>query len=143
MQVTRGVQHLVPAAGHAAHRVGGTAPTAAAGQLDRGDTQDQNLLQFFLNVAEFGMTPQEAVEAANFNSYQMKASFDLHESQPGRLLLNASMPQWASRELALRGYKLEFEQRTSGPINAILVDPRNGSFWGGSSNHGEDYGIGW
>ena len=108
-----------------------------------GDTQDQNLLQFFLNVVEFGMTPQEAAEAANFNSYQMKASFDLHESQPGRIVLNASMPQWVRRELALRGYTMESEQRTSGPINAILVDPENGSFWGGSSNHGEDYGIGW
>ncbi|MCE3283985.1 MAG: Gamma-glutamyltransferase [Steroidobacteraceae bacterium] len=108
-----------------------------------GDTQDQNLLQFLLNVVEFGMTPQEAVEAANFNSYQMRASFDLHESQPGSIVLNSGMPQWVSRELALRGYKLEFEARTSGPINAILVDPENGSFWGGSSNHGEDYGIGW
>ena len=37
-----------------------------------GDTQDQNLLQFFLDVFEFGMTPQEATEAANFNSYQMQ-----------------------------------------------------------------------
>jgi gamma-glutamyltranspeptidase/glutathione hydrolase len=108
-----------------------------------GDSQDQNLLQFFLNVAEFGMTPQEATEAANFNSYQMKASFDRHESQPGRILLNTSMSPWVSRDLALRGYKPEFEVRTSGPINAILVDPENGSFWGGSSNHGEDYGIGW
>jgi gamma-glutamyltranspeptidase/glutathione hydrolase len=108
-----------------------------------GDTQDQNLLQFFLNVVEFGMTPQQAAEAANFNSYQMKASFDLHESQPGRIVLHSSMPQWVSRELALRGYTMEFEPRTSGPINAILVDPENGSFWGGSSNHGEDYGIGW
>jgi gamma-glutamyltranspeptidase/glutathione hydrolase len=108
-----------------------------------GDTQDQNLLQFFLNVVEFGMTPQEAAEAANFNSYQMKASFDQHDSQPGRIVLHASMPQWVRRELALRGYKMDFEQRTSGPVNAILVDPENGSFWGGSSNHGEDYGIGW
>jgi gamma-glutamyltranspeptidase/glutathione hydrolase len=108
-----------------------------------GDTQDQNLLQFFLNVVEFGMTPQEAAEAANFNSYQMKASFDLHDTQPGRILLHASVPQWVRRELALRGYRMDFEQRTSGPINAILVDPENGSFWGGSSNHGEDYGIGW
>ena len=108
-----------------------------------GDTQDQNLLQFFLNVFEFGMTPQEATEAANFNSYQMKASFDQHESQPGRILLSTSVPAWVIRELALRGYKPEFDQRTSGPINAILVDPQNGSFWGGSSNHGEDYGIGW
>jgi gamma-glutamyltranspeptidase/glutathione hydrolase len=108
-----------------------------------GDSQDQNLLQFFLNVQEFGMTPQEAAEAANFNSYQMKASFDQHESQPGRIVLNASMPQWVSKELVARGYKPEFEARTSGPINAIMIDPENGSFWGGSSNHGEDYGIGW
>jgi gamma-glutamyltranspeptidase/glutathione hydrolase len=89
------------------------------------------------------MTPQEAVEAANFNSYQMKASFDQHDTQPGRIILNALVPQWVRRELALRGYTMEFEQRSSGPINAILVDPENGSFWGGSSNHGEDYGIGW
>jgi gamma-glutamyltranspeptidase/glutathione hydrolase len=108
-----------------------------------GDTQDQNLLQFFLNIVEFGMTPQEAAEAANFNSYQMQASFALHASQPGRIVLNSTMPQWVVKELALRGYQPEFEARTSGPINAILVDPANGSFWGGSSNHGEDYGIGW
>jgi len=108
-----------------------------------GDSQDQNLLQFFLNVHDFGMTPQEAAEAPNFNSYQMRASFDQHESQPGRIVLNAAMPQWVSKELIARGYKPEYEARTSGPINAILIDPENGSFWGGSSNHGEDYGIGW
>ena len=37
-----------------------------------GDAQDQDLLQFFLNVVEFGMTPQEATEAPNFISYQMR-----------------------------------------------------------------------
>jgi gamma-glutamyltranspeptidase/glutathione hydrolase len=108
-----------------------------------GDSQDQNLLQFFLNVVEFGMTPQEAAEAANFNSYQMRSSFDRHESQPGRLVLNESVPQWVRRELAQRGYKLEFEARSSGPINAILLDHAHGTLWGGSSNHGEDYGIAW
>jgi gamma-glutamyltranspeptidase/glutathione hydrolase len=108
-----------------------------------GDTQDQNLLQFFLNVLEFGMTPQEATEAANFNSYQMKSSFDKHASQPGRIVLNAAMPQWVVRELVQRGYQPEFELRSSGPINAILLDREHGTFWGGSSNHGEDYGIAW
>jgi len=108
-----------------------------------GDTQDQNLLQFFLNVVEFGMTPQEAAEAANFNSYQMRSSFDAHASQPGRIVLNDSIPNWVRRELALRGYRLEFEARTSGPINAILIDQEHGTLWGGSSNHGEDYGIAW
>jgi gamma-glutamyltranspeptidase/glutathione hydrolase len=108
-----------------------------------GDTQDQNLLQFFLNVVEFGMTVQEAVEAANITSYQMRNSFDLHESQPGRLALREDTPPWVRRELRDRGYRLEFQARTSGPINAILFDWAHGTFWGGSSNHGEDYGIGW
>jgi gamma-glutamyltranspeptidase/glutathione hydrolase len=108
-----------------------------------GDSQDQNLLQFFLNVLEFGMTPQEATEAANFNSYQMKSSFDEHTSEPGRLMLNASVPEWVRRELRLRGYTLEFETRSSGPINAIMLDHAHGTMWGGSSNHGEDYGIAW
>ena len=108
-----------------------------------GDSQDQNLLQFFLNVLEFGMTPQEASEAANFNSFQMRSSFDKHESQPGRILLSDQVPQWVRRELAQRGYKLEFESRTSGPINAIMLDHTHGTMWGGSSNHGEDYGVAW
>jgi len=108
-----------------------------------GDSQDQNLLQFFLNVLEFGMTPQEASEAANFNSFQMRSSFDKHESQPGRILLSEQVPQWVRKELARRGYKLEFESRTSGPINAIMLDHAHGTMWGGSSNHGEDYGVAW
>jgi gamma-glutamyltranspeptidase/glutathione hydrolase len=108
-----------------------------------GDTQDQNLLQFFLNVVEFGMTVQESVEAANITSFQMRNSFDLHESQPGRLIVRDDTPPWVRQELRGMGYRLEFQARTSGPINAIFFDWVHGSFWGGSSNHGEDYGIGW
>ena len=108
-----------------------------------GDGQDQNLLQFFLNVVEFGMTVQQAVEAANFNSYQMRSSFDDHKSEPGRITLNEGMPSWVRDELRRMGYRLDFERLTSGPINAIFFDWKNGSIWGGSSNHGEDYGIAW
>jgi gamma-glutamyltranspeptidase/glutathione hydrolase len=108
-----------------------------------GDTQDQNLLQFFLNVAEFGMTPQQAVEAPNFISYQLHDSFGQHEIFPGRLELNDAIPDWTRRDLKNRGYTLEYRSRTSGPINAILIDHERGTFWGGSSNHGEDYGIAW
>jgi gamma-glutamyltranspeptidase/glutathione hydrolase len=108
-----------------------------------GDSQDQNLLQFFLNVVEFGMTVQEAVEAPNINSFQMRSSFGEHETRPGRILLAESMPQWVRSELRRMGYELTFEERTSGPINAILFDRAHGTMWGGSSNHGEDYGIAW
>ncbi len=108
-----------------------------------GDTQDQNLLQFFLNVVEFGMTVQEATEAANITSYQMRDSFADHQSFPGRLTLNTLTPPWVRQELTRMGYKLEFEERTSGPLNAIFIDRAHGTLWGGSSNYGQDYGIGW
>jgi gamma-glutamyltranspeptidase/glutathione hydrolase len=108
-----------------------------------GDSQDQNLLQFFLDVVEFGMTVQQATEAPNINSFQMRSSFGEHESRPGRILLADSMPAWVRAELRRMGYELTFEERTSGPINSILLDQQHGTFWGGSSNHGEDYGIAW
>ena len=108
-----------------------------------GDSQDQNLLQFFLNMVEFGMTPQQATEAANMNSFQLRDSFGNHESSPGRMLLDDETPRWVRSELVERGYRLEFQPRTAGPINAIMVDDENGTFWGGSGNHGEDYGIAW
>ena len=108
-----------------------------------GDTQDQNLLQFFLNVVEFGMTVQEAVEAANITSYQMRDSFGDHQSFPGRLTLNSETPPWVRKQLTKMGYHLEFEDRTSGPITAIFVDRAHGTLWGAASNFGQDYGIGW
>ena len=108
-----------------------------------GDSQDQNLLQFFLNFVEFGMTVQEATEAANINSYQMRSSFGAHESRPGRMLIAASTPDSVRTALTRMGYTLEVQRLTSGPINAIFFDRAHGTFWGGSSNHGEDYGIAW
>ena len=62
-----------------------------------GDTQDQNLLQFFLNVVEFGMNVQQAVEAHNFTSYQMQSSFGDHQSRartPGTDLQGPGMGAW-------------------------------------------------
>ena len=108
-----------------------------------GDSQDQNLLQFFLNVVEWEMTPQQAAEAPNINSYQMRSTFGAHESRPGRLLIAAATPDSVRAELERMGYTLEVEERTSGPINAILFDRKHRTMWGASSNHGEDYGIAW
>jgi gamma-glutamyltranspeptidase/glutathione hydrolase len=107
-----------------------------------GDTQDQNLLQFFLDVVEWGMNVQQAVEAPNITSYQMWDSFE-HTSVPGRLTVNASVPDSVREQLTRMGYRLNVQRLTSGPINAIFFDWAHGSFWGGSSNYGEDYGIAW
>lgn len=108
-----------------------------------GDTQDQNLLQFFLNVVEFGMNVQQAAEAANITSYQMRSSFGAHDSRPGKLTVNDALPAWIRAELTRMGYTIDSAARTSGPINAIFFDQAHGTFAGGSSNDGDDYGIAW
>jgi gamma-glutamyltranspeptidase/glutathione hydrolase len=89
------------------------------------------------------MNVQEATEAANVNSEQMRSSFGSHESKPGKLIVNASVPSWVRQELTRMGYEVEAQAKTSGPINAIFFDREHGTMWGGSSNHGEDYGIAW
>jgi len=113
-----------------------------------GDAQDQNLLQFFLNMVEFGMNVQEAAEADNFLSFQLHDSFGEHKMEPGRLVVNESVPEFTRDQLEKMGYNVEVgmfgnRDRTSGPINAIYFDNENGTFQGGSSNHGDDYGIAW
>ncbi len=113
-----------------------------------GDTQDQNLLQFFLNMVEFNMTVQQATEAANINTNQLWLSLGgtkISDRQPraGSVLLHDKTPESIRTALKAMGYTLSFDDRTSGPINAIYFDWKHGSLWGGSSNHGEDYGIAW
>lgn len=113
-----------------------------------GDTQDQNLLQFFLDVVEFGMTVQQATEAPNINSDQLWLSLggeklEDRRPRPGRILLGNVTPPYVRGELQKLGYFMTFGDRTSGPINAIELDAKHGTIWGGSSNNGEDYGIGW
>ncbi|HCT24306.1 MAG TPA: gamma-glutamyltransferase [Chitinophagaceae bacterium] len=113
-----------------------------------GDTQDQNLLQFFLNVVEFGMSPQQAAEAANINTNQLWLSLggskmEDRKPRPGSILLDNRTPNDVSEALKKMGYNIQLGNRTSGPINAILFDWKHNSFWGGSSHNGEDYGIAW
>lgn len=113
-----------------------------------GDTQDQNLLQFFLNMVEFNMTVQQACEAANINTNQLWLSLGgtkMEDRKPraGEILVSNTTKEEVKKELTKMGYKVITGNRTSGPINAIYFDWKHGSFWGGSSNNGEDYGIGW
>lgn len=113
-----------------------------------GDTQDQNLLQYFLNMVEFNMTAQQASEAANINSNQLWLSLggtkmDDRKPRAGSLLLDRKTDPKTIEALKTMGYSIQLGERTSGPINAIFFDEKHGSLWGGSSNNGEDYGIGW
>ena len=103
-----------------------------------GDTQDQNLLQFFLNIVEFGMTPQQAAEAPNFTSWQMHDSFGAHETFPGRLTLNnldpgldPARPEGARLQAGIRVADLRADQRDPhrprpGLVLGRVEQPRRG-----------------
>ena len=108
-----------------------------------GDIQDQVLLQFFMNVVEFGMNVQEAAEASHVWSFQLRNSFSDHRAQPGRLLINEETPKFVRQRLEAMGYDLTYRAKSSGPITAIYFDREHGSFWGAASDFGEDYGIAW
>ncbi len=113
-----------------------------------GDAQDQMLLQFFLNIVEFGMNVQQAAEADNFVGFQMHQSFGQHIREPGRIGVNASVHEYTREQLQNMGYWVEVGvwgsfDRTSGPINAIYFDDSNATMQGAASNHGDDYGIAW
>jgi len=108
-----------------------------------GDTQDQNLLQFFLNIVEFGMNVQQAAEAHNITSYQMQSSFGAHKAEPGRIQVTSRVPVWVREKLSGMGYQVETLERTYSPITAIYFDRENGTMWGAASDYGEDYGVAW
>jgi gamma-glutamyltranspeptidase/glutathione hydrolase len=99
-------------------------------------------------MVEFGMTVQQACEAANVNTNQLWLSLggskmDDRKPKPGNILISDRTSEATRNKLKSMGYKISTDDRTSGPINAIFFDWKHGSLWGGSSNHGEDYGIAW
>jgi len=71
-----------------------------------GDVQDQTLLQVFLNIVEFGMSPQEAIEAPRFNSEHLYASFDFHGFFPGKLDMEHRFPQATIDRLVAMGHRV-------------------------------------
>jgi gamma-glutamyltranspeptidase/glutathione hydrolase len=110
-----------------------------------GDSQDQTLLQIFLNVADFGMNPQEAVEAPRFNSEAMYSSFDDHSDQSLLLDVEKRIPQAVLDQLQARGHKLAIGSDWSNPTAATMVeyDPATGVICGGADVRGHRYALAW
>jgi gamma-glutamyltranspeptidase/glutathione hydrolase len=71
-----------------------------------GDNQDQALLQVLLNILEFGMTPQEAVEAPRFQTEHFYSSFAFHEFVAGKLNVEGRVAKETTDKLAAMGHKV-------------------------------------
>jgi gamma-glutamyltranspeptidase / glutathione hydrolase len=110
-----------------------------------GDSQDQTLLQVFLNIADFGMNPQEAVEAPRFNSEAMYSSFDDHGDMPLTLQVERRLGEQTLNALRERGHKLDVQGDWDNPTSPTVIefDPRTGVMRAGADVRGYRYAIAW
>jgi gamma-glutamyltranspeptidase/glutathione hydrolase len=107
------------------------------------DTQPQTQLQFFLNLVEFEMEVQQALEQPAVISNSFRSSYHPHEVG-GKLLVPAALPDAVRQGLARLGHALDVrEARGVGSVKAILVHPRTGSLMGGVSPTGDSYVMAW
>ncbi len=107
------------------------------------DTQPQTQLQFFLNVAEFGLNVQEALEQPTVISNSFRDSYQPHDVK-GMLLTPAMLPQAVKDGLAAKGHRLDIRNvKGVGSVKAILIDPRTGVLMGGVSPTGDSYVMAW
>ncbi len=107
------------------------------------DTQPQTQLQFFLNVAEFGMNVQEALEQPTVISNSFQDSYQPHDVK-GKLLTPAMLPRSVQEALAAKGHVLDIRNvKGVGSVKAILIDPRTGVLMGGVSPTGDSYVMAW
>jgi gamma-glutamyltranspeptidase / glutathione hydrolase len=103
------------------------------------DTQPQAQLQFFLNIVEFGMNVQQALEQSSIVSTGFKSSYYPHEAA-GTLQIPASVPKHVLDELAAMGHKLDIRNvRGVGSVKAIIVHPKTGVLMGGVSPTRDSY----
>ena len=103
------------------------------------DTQPQAQLQFFLNVAEFGMNVQQALEQDYVVSTSFKSSYYPHAAE-GKLQVPATLPKHVLDELAAMGHKLDIRNvRGVGSVKAIVIHPRTGVLMGGVSPTRDSY----
>ena len=107
------------------------------------DTQPQAQLQFFLNVVEFGMNVQQALEAGAAISSSFRGSYYPHNVE-GKLMVPATLPKHVLDELAALGHRLDVRNvKGVGSVKAIIVHPRTGVLMGGVSPTGDSYVMAW
>ncbi len=107
------------------------------------DTQPQTQLQFFLNVVEFGMTVQQALEEPSVISNSFRDSYYPHKVL-GKLLTPAMLPQSVRDALAAKGHQLDVRDvKGVGSVKGIMIHPRTGVLMGGVSPTGDSYVMAW
>lgn len=109
-----------------------------------GDAQDQWSLQFFLNVMDFGMNLQAAIDAPVFHSQHFPSSFYPHSAYARRLTIETRVPLEVREALAAKGHEIVAGvDWGGGQVTAVRIDSRRGLIEGAASPRGMTaYAIG-
>ncbi len=110
-----------------------------------GDMQTQAMVQLFLNIAEFGMDPQQAVEAPRVSTWSFPGSFWPHAYLPGLVGVEGRVDPGVVAELQRRGHNVDVWDDWSGRVSdlcAIEMDRDRGILRAGADNRRESYAIG-
>jgi len=109
-----------------------------------GDDQCLRILQTFLNVVEFGMNIQAAIEAPRWTTSSFPASTFPHGMKTGEVGLEDRVAEAVRRELENRGHKVALRGPWSlGATSAILIDPLTGVLSAGADPRGDNYALAW
>ena len=111
-----------------------------------GDAQVQAMLQVFLNVAEFGMSPQAAIEAPRVISHNFPNSFWPHQIRPGEVTVESRWDTAVLDDLRQRGHILIDDGQWSGKVArvcTIVVDEETGVRTAGADSRSTAYAVAW
>jgi gamma-glutamyltranspeptidase/glutathione hydrolase len=110
-----------------------------------GDVQSQAMLQVLLNRFVFGQEVQSAIESPRFASYSYPSSFAPYDYYPGRLAIEARIPEAVIAELQRRGHEIQRWPDwiwTAGAVCAIDVDKKRGVIEAGADPRRAAYALG-
>jgi gamma-glutamyltranspeptidase/glutathione hydrolase len=111
-----------------------------------GDIQSQAMLQVFLNVTEFDMPLQQAIEAPRFGTFNFPNSFAPHAYLPGRLCAETRIAESTLAELNRLGHDVERWGAAvwlAGAVCAIRRDPQTDLLHAGADPRREAYALAW
>ena len=111
-----------------------------------GDAQCQAMAQVFLNIVEFGMDPQQAIEAPRITGWNFPNSFWPHPYLPGQVTVEGRIDPQVIQELRDRGHNVQstedWIERMSGGPCAIQIDHERGILIAGADPRYDSYAIG-
>jgi gamma-glutamyltranspeptidase / glutathione hydrolase len=109
-----------------------------------GDDQVMRTMQTLINVIDFGMNIQQAIEAPRWTTSSFPSSVFPHTMYPGAMAVEARIPEATRAALIARGHKLRVAGPWSLGSNAgIIVDEKNGVLSAGADPRVEAYAWAW